>query len=97
MSFGEASQVTGLFSPATAFFKVYYRIRNMVRISRRNTTQFGVVLLSNIIVWILGLFILGLCRYGISKDFLKRVRLILQAVYAGYYTHYPTPPEALLP
>lgn len=97
MSFGNESQTVGLFNPATASFRVYYRIRNMVRISVRNTKQFQIVLFINILVWVLGLSVLGLITYGVSKDYFKRFIFILRAVYGGYVENARIPDEAKLP
>lgn len=96
VSFG-GDHILGLFDPEAQLFKVYYRLRNMVRISRRNTTQNPIVLFLNIIVWTLGLFTLGLFKYGFSVAYFKRVRLVGIAIIAGYHDDYPTPQEAKLP
>jgi GT2 family glycosyltransferase len=97
MSFGEASQVIGLFEPSAPSFKTYYRVRNMIRISRRNTYQNSISLFINIVVWVGGLCILGALRYGINKNFFDRVNLIAQAVYGGYVESASTPEQAKLP
>ncbi len=97
MSFGEGSQAVGLFDPATAPFKVYYRLRNMVLISRRNTQQSKLILFFNILLWVKALFILGLFRYGVSWNYCKKVALVYKAVHAGYFPHSPIPEEAKLP
>lgn len=96
VSFG-GDHILGLFDPKAQLFRVYYRLRNMVRISRRNTTQAPAVLFLNIVVWTLGLFIVGLCKYGFSVAYFKRVKLVTVAVLAGYYSGYLTPEEAKLP
>lgn len=93
MSFGNESQTVGLFNPTTASFRVYYRIRNMVRISIRNTKQFQTVLFVNILIWISALSILGLIKYGISKTYFKRLILIVRAMYGGYVTSAAIPKE----
>ena len=97
LTFGGAP-ILGLFDPETKLlFKIYYRIRNMVRISVKHSRQLKLVLFINIIVWVFGLFLIGLFKYGVSRTYFKRVKLILQAVYGGYVTHYKTPSEASLP
>jgi GT2 family glycosyltransferase len=84
-SFGEqGSHIFGLFDPKTADFKVYYRVRNMVRISIRNSSQNPIVLFVNIIIWNIGLCVLGLLKYGLDMSYLKRLKLIFLAVYGGY-------------
>lgn len=95
-SFGD-SHIFGLFKKETKAFKVYYRIRNMVRVSVRNTKQSKIALFLNIIFWVAGLCILGLFKYGATNTYLRRVKLIVQAVYGGYVIDYITPKEAELP
>lgn len=96
LTFGEGSHVFGLFDPKTLSFKVYYRIRNMVRISARNSPQGRVVLFLNVFVWILGLCLLGIFKYGPTRTYFKRVKLIVQAVYGGYIKSAKIPKEAQL-
>lgn len=97
VSFGESSQVVGLFDQKTLLFRVYYRIRNMVLISRRNTRQSKIGLLISILVWIEALSFLGLVRYGFNKNYVKRVFLMWRAVYAGYFPNTKIPEIAKLP
>lgn len=95
LTFGEGSHIFGLFESQTLAFKVYYRIRNMVRISRRNTKQNSVVLFLNIFIWILGLYMLGLFKYGTTPTYWKRIQLIARAVYGGYFPNKKIPDEAM--
>ncbi len=92
MSFGEASQVVGLFSEHTQPFKVYYRIRNMVLISRRNTSQHALVLACNIAIWIMSLTVLGCIRYGLNRHTLRTCVYILHAARDGYMPKRNSPP-----
>ncbi len=97
LTFG-GSHIFGIFDPKTIqLFKIYYRIRNMVLLSRRHSRQSKPILLINILLWIAGLCILGGIKYGVTQLFFKRVKLIIQAVYGGYYTEYVSPKEAQLP
>lgn len=84
-SFTEGTHITGLFYASTKAFKVYYKIRNMVLLSVRHTKQGRLELLLNIVLWISALFLLGFMKTGYRMTYFKRVRLILIAVYAGYY------------
>lgn len=85
-TFGSSgSHIFGQFDKNTAPFKVYYRIKNMVRLSRRHSKQLKVVLFLNILFWMLGLYIVGLFRYGPSDTYFKRVKLMTKAVYTGYF------------
>lgn len=79
-----SSHIFGQFDPATKPFRVYYRIRNMVRLSRKHSRQGSLVLFLNIFFWMFGLFILGLYEHGLTKNYFSRVKLMTQAVYAGY-------------
>lgn len=97
MSFGEGSQAVGLFDPKTPPFRVFYRLRNMVLISRRNTRQARAVLFFNIIVWMKAISLLGLFRYGMNKVYFKKLALLYKAVYAGYFPNFKIPKEAHLP
>jgi hypothetical protein len=86
MTFGEnGSHIFGQFDKRTAPFKVYYRLRNMVRLSRKHSKQSKIVLFFNILVWVFGLFILGFIKNGPTKNYFERVTLMCKAVYAGYY------------
>ncbi len=97
MSFGEGSQAVGVMSPDTQDFRTYYRVRNMIRISRRNTSQMPPVLFLNIVVWITGLIMLGAIRYGVSRDYIKKIVLVKRAFLAGYFPHMKAPHSAQLP
>ena len=88
LSFGaNGSHVFGQFDPNTKPFRVYYHIRNMVRLSRKHSRQGSIVLFLNIFFWMIGLCILGLFEYGLTGNYFKRVKLMIQAVYAGYCQH----------
>jgi GT2 family glycosyltransferase len=97
MSFGEGSQVAGLFGQNVALFKVYFRIRNMIRISIRNTDQHQAVLFLSIILWLIGLLCIGLARYGFNRNFFNKLRIILSALYGGYVTKAAIPQAARIP
>lgn len=97
MSFEEGDHILGLFNPKTRPFKVYYRIRNMVRISLRNSKQTKFGLHTSVAIWILGLFILGIVKYGFTRNTIGRIRLVIQAVYGGYVAHARVPAAAHLP
>lgn len=88
LTFGESdSHIFGQFDPQTAPFKVYYRLRNMVRLSRKHSKQGKVVLFLNVAIWVFGLFVLGLIKRGPTPGYFKRIALMSQAVYAGYFPH----------
>jgi len=95
-SFGD-SHIFGLFNPETHPFKVYYRIRNMVRISIENSPQWKITLFFSIFIWTAGLCILGIFKYGITQKYLERVKLIVEAVYGGYVKNAKIPDGAELP
>lgn len=82
---GNKSHILGQFEKAYPISKVYYRLRNMIIISIRNTKQSKAVLLLNVFIWVLGFLITGFVRTGPTKDFFSRGKAILWAVFAGYY------------
>lgn len=85
LTFGtNGSHIFGQFDPATAPFRVYFRMRNMVRLSVKHTKQLKPVLFVSVVIWTLGLCILGLFKIGPTGFYWKRVKLLAQAVYAGY-------------
>ena len=94
LTFGEAGDhIWGLFQERTPDYKVYYRMRNSVIISRRNTYQSKPILLLNILVWFTGLFILGFFKHSSWKTYVYRVKVIVRAVKDGYdhpNTHRPS-------
>jgi GT2 family glycosyltransferase len=97
ISFGEESQAVGLFDPHTRAFRVYYRIRNIVLISRRNTKQSKLTLFLLITLWVHALFLFGAVKYGISRNLFKKMKLIYRAWRDGYYPGTEVPKEAMLP
>jgi glycosyltransferase involved in cell wall biosynthesis len=87
----EGGHIFGLFDPAFALYKVYYRTRNAVIISRRNTTQLAPVLFLNVLIRTIGLLLIGLFTMGLTRAYLGRARTILRAVRDGYGTGRPVP------
>lgn len=93
-TFGEnGSHIFSQFDKKTLDFKVYYRLRNMVRLSIRHSPQANWVLFLNIMFWTLGLYILGFLKTGPTSTYFKRVVLMAKAVYAGYFPHSHTAKE----
>lgn len=94
MTFGkEGDHIWGLFRDTTPDYKVYYRMRNSVIISRRHTYQSKVSLFINILFWYIGLFILGFFRHSSWKTYFYRVKLIVRAVIDGYKHPNTTRPD----
>lgn len=86
LTFGESgSHLFGQFDPSTLPFKVYFRMRNMVRLSIRHSRQLPFVLFLNIFFWTLGLLILGLFKLGPIKFYWQRAWLVVKAVIGGYF------------
>ena len=86
LNFGSnRSHIFGQFDPETAAIGVYYRIRNMVRLSRKHSKQNTALLFLNVFIWMTGLFLLGLFHKGPTKSYFNRVSLMTRAVYAGYF------------
>jgi GT2 family glycosyltransferase len=91
------SHIYGLFDPTTPLYKVYLRMRNSVIISRNNTYQNKVSLFINIVVWMTGLLLLGLFKFGPTKSYFERVGVIYNAVKDGYKPGSPLPSNVKLP
>lgn len=87
----EGGHIFGLFDPGFALYKVYYRTRNAVIISRRNTTQVPPVLFFNVMIRTTGLLLIGLFAMGPGIGFMLRARTIIRAVWDGYGNHRPVP------
>jgi len=94
----EGQHIFGMFEAAFPNYKVYYRLRNAVIISRRNTTQSAFVLFLNIVVWTTGLLLIGLITMGPTRAYAKRMRLMLRALRDGYRgTEAPRPDYVMIP
>ena len=72
-----------LFDTKTKEEDVFLKIRNMVLISRRNTTQSAFFLWVNIVLWHASLFILGFLSHGVSRNYFRKVKKIVAGVYSG--------------
>lgn len=90
------SHIVGLFEPTTKAFTVYYRIRNMVKLSLKHSRQNRLVLIASVITWISILLLLGLYRKGFSSVYKVKALLLLRAVADGFTGHV-APPEVSLP
>jgi len=89
--------IFGLFNPETPAYKVYYRMRNAVIISRRHSDQWSFVLFLNVIVWYVGLCIIGLIKWGPNRTYLGRAWLVARALYTGYVPTTPMPKSVVIP
>ncbi len=89
--------IFGLFNPATPTYKVYYRMRNAVRISKRHSDQSLFVLSLNVAVWYIGLCIIGLLKWGPNSAYFKRAGLVFVALYTGFFPHTPVPKAVVTP
>lgn len=97
LTFGQESHIMGLFDAKTKPFKVFYRIRNMVYLSLKHSLQSRVELYLSMICWFIGLGLVVVIKKGLNKNYFKRVYLIAQAVYAGFYPQKPIPEGVVLP
>lgn len=86
-TFSEAdknSHITGLLLPEVSDLKVYYRMRNAVRISYQYSKQYKIILIISIIIWYLGLltiFLIKERKFGVFQ--IRRAKLIAMAFYRG--------------
>lgn len=89
--------IFGLFNPSTPAYKVYYRMRNAVRISKRHSYQSSLVLILNVVVWYIGLCVIGLIKWGPNRTYLGRAWLVAQALYTGFVPSTPMPKSVVTP
>lgn len=79
------SHLIDLLMPETDDFRVYYRLRNAVRVSCQNSKQYMATLLLSIIIWYLGLLLIFFIKQKRFEIFqIKRAKLIAKAFYRGY-------------
>ncbi len=76
--------IYGLFKTTTPEYKVFFRMRNTVVISRRHSGKSKLNVGLNVFFWYLGLNVIGLVRSGPTKFFFKRSGLIARALYRGF-------------
>lgn len=93
----EGSHISGLFDVNTPDFKVYFRMRNAVIISRRNTTQWKIILILNVIIWFIGLSLIGLLKIGPTPIYFRRIGLIARALLTGFFPKIPFPTSVKKP
>jgi glycosyltransferase involved in cell wall biosynthesis len=89
--------IFGLFDEKTPAYKVFFRMRNSVIISKRNTTQAPLVLLINIVFWYVGLAFIGMTKTGFKKIYFIRLLLIGKALYRGFRLNFDIPAEVVTP
>jgi GT2 family glycosyltransferase len=98
MTFPEyGDHIFGLFNPKTPAYKVYYRMRNAVRISLRHSDQSRFVLALNVSVWFIGLCLIGLYKWGLTSAFFSRAKLVATALYTGFVPSAPIPEVVVTP
>lgn len=81
----ESSHLVDLLLPQIVDFKVYYRMRNAVRISCEYSKQWKAAIILSVIIWYFGLltiFIIKQKRFGEFQ--IKRATLIAKAFYRGF-------------
>ena len=88
------SHITGLFEDSVPLWKVYYRLRNMVRLSVKYREQTPLILLVNIIAWFAALLVIGLVYTRGRSGYWKRAQIIVAAVRGGYDDKLEPPSEA---
>ncbi len=88
------SHITGLFDETVPVWKVYFRLRNMVRLSIKHKAHNSIVLLLNVIAWFIALLVIGLFYTRAQSRYWKRMFIIVEAMRAGYDTNRAIPSEA---
>jgi GT2 family glycosyltransferase len=82
---------TGLFSPHVSSTKIYYETRNRVRVSLKYGKADKTLLALQVFIWYVAVCFLGLVRNGMQKSALRRMRLIGEALLAGFDTRREIP------
>lgn len=90
------SHIFGLFDDTFPEYKMYLRLRNSIRISREFTYQHSSILFLNILIWFLGLIILGFIYSGFNKKYIRKVKIAYMSLRDGYNKH-GLPPDIKLP
>lgn len=93
----EGSHIVGLFDPNTPTYKVYFRMRNAVIISSRNTVQRRIILVLNVVAWFIGLCFIGLIKVGPTRTYFRRISLIGVALLTGFFPKIPLPKSVKKP
>lgn len=88
------SHITGLFEENVPLWKVYYRLRNMVRLSVKHKDQSAPVLLLNVAAWFGALLVIGLIYTRGRSGYWKRARIIIAAAVDGFDSNKEPPSEA---
>ncbi len=90
------SHITGLFDENVPVWKVYYRLRNMVRLSVKHKAQNKIALLINVCVWFAALLVIGLWHTRGQSRYWERASIIVEALRAGYDTTRAVPSSAVI-
>lgn len=90
------SHITGLFDETVPVWKVYFRLRNMVRLSIKHKAQNRVILLLNVVVWFIALLVIGFFYTRAQSRYWKRTFIIIEAMRAGYDKNRAVPSEAVV-
>ncbi len=84
------------FKEETHEFKVFFKIRNSAFLSIKYSKHVVVTVLS-VYIWLFGLFIIALCKFGPTRLVFKRIGLILKAAYLGITQNFTIPTSVRMP
>lgn len=96
LTHADAHTATGLFSSNVSSTKIYYETRNRVRVSLKYGHASPFLLGVQVILWCVGVFILSIFRYGINRRVFLRMRLIIEALLAGFFKNREMPKDILV-
>lgn len=91
MTHAGAHTSTGLFATSVSATKIYYETRNRVRVSLAYGHASRALLALQVAIWLVGVSMIGMLRQGISHRTIARLKLIAEALRAGFDTSRPVP------
>lgn len=76
---------TGIFSKSVSPTKIYYETRNRVRVSlSHGNISFMFIFKLKVVLWCLGVCVLGIIKQGFNSNTINRIKLIIEALLAGF-------------
>lgn len=93
----QESHILDMFSKNTLDFKIFFRIRNMVIISKRHAQKSKIILFLNVAAWFLALCLYAFFKLGINKFMIQRAALIFKALLRGLKSDFNIPPYIHVP
>lgn len=96
MTHADSQTAVGLFAPSLSTTKIYYETRNRVRVSLVHGRAQPIRLAVEVTIWCIGVCFLGMIRMGITRSYVNRVKLIIEALRAGFDASRSIPENVLV-